>query len=69
MSKTKVEIEKFNGRNTFELWSINIPTMLTTQDLEKVLDGNNKLLEIMKEADKLELIEKMKSIILLNGID
>lgn len=46
-----------------------MPVLLTTQDLVKVMDGNDKLLEMMKEADKIELMDKTKNIILLNILD
>lgn len=41
-------------------------TLLTIQGLANVLDSKNKLSKTMKEADKVELIEKAKNIILLN---
>ncbi|KAK3429269.1 hypothetical protein EUGRSUZ_E00678 [Eucalyptus grandis] len=66
MSKRKSEIEKFNGSNNFVLWSINMQALLTTQGLAKSLDVEDKLPIIMKAFERVELMEKAKSIILLN---
>ena len=38
MSSTKFEIEKFNGKNNFELWKLKMWDLL----VQKVLDGKIK---------------------------
>ncbi|KAL3751810.1 hypothetical protein ACJRO7_012617 [Eucalyptus globulus] len=69
MSGAKVEVEKFNGRNNFGLWSVKMKALLTTQGLAKALEGKAQLPETMRDAKKDELMEKAKSIILLNLSD
>ncbi|KAK3418389.1 hypothetical protein EUGRSUZ_H04348 [Eucalyptus grandis] len=69
MSERKFEIEKFNGRNNFGLWSIKMRALLTTQGLAKALDGEDELPIIMKASKMVELMEKAKSTILLNFSD
>ncbi|KAI6673870.1 hypothetical protein NL676_001776 [Syzygium grande] len=69
MFGAKVEIEKFNGRNNFGLWSVKMHALLTIQGLAKALDGEDELPIIMKATDKVDLMERAKSIILLNLSD
>jgi len=69
MSERKSEIEKFDGRNNFVLWSIKMRALLTTQGLAKALDGEDELPIIMKASERVELMQKAKSIILLNLSD
>ncbi|KAK3438841.1 hypothetical protein EUGRSUZ_C03400 [Eucalyptus grandis] len=66
MFKNKSEIEKFNRSNNFVLWSIKIRVLLTTQGLAKTLDGEDELPIIMKAPERVELMERVKSTILLN---
>lgn len=66
MSRVKVEIEKFHGRNNLWLWSVQIKALLTTQSLAKILKGKEKLLKIMKDAERDVLTRKARSIIMLN---
>ena len=42
MSSTKFEIEKFSGKNNFELWKLNMWHLLVQQGLQKALDGKRK---------------------------
>ncbi|KAK3431817.1 hypothetical protein EUGRSUZ_E03583 [Eucalyptus grandis] len=69
MSERKSEIEKFNGSNNFVLWSIKMQALLTTQGLAKALDGEDELPIIVKAFERVKLMEKAKSIILLNLTD
>ncbi|KAK3445025.1 hypothetical protein EUGRSUZ_A00533 [Eucalyptus grandis] len=66
MSKKKFEIEKFDESNNFVLWSIKMRALLITQGLAKALDDEDELHIIMKASERVELMEKAKSIILLN---
>ncbi|KAK2633165.1 hypothetical protein EUGRSUZ_L00462 [Eucalyptus grandis] len=66
MFKKKSEIEKFNRSNNFVLWSIKIRVLLKTQGLVKTLDGEDDLPIIMKASKRVELMERVKSTILLN---
>ncbi|KAK3436973.1 hypothetical protein EUGRSUZ_C01549 [Eucalyptus grandis] len=69
MFKRKSEIEKFNERNNFGLWSIKMQALLTTQGLAKALDHEDELLTIMKVAKRIDLMERANSTILLNLLD
>ena len=42
MSSTKSEIEKFNGKNNFELWKLKMRDLLVQQGLQRALDGKRK---------------------------
>ena len=42
MSSTKFEIEKFSGKNKFELWKLKMSDLLAQQGLHKALDGKRK---------------------------
>ncbi|KAK3434659.1 LOW QUALITY PROTEIN: hypothetical protein EUGRSUZ_D02123 [Eucalyptus grandis] len=65
MFERKYEIEKFNGSNNFVLWSIKMRTLLIMFGQ----DSENELPIIMKASERVELMEKAKSIILLNLTD
>ncbi|KAK3409686.1 hypothetical protein EUGRSUZ_J01783 [Eucalyptus grandis] len=69
MSERKYEIEKFNGSNNFVLWSIKMRALLILQCLAKALDGKDELPIIMKASKRIELMERVKSTILLNLSD
>ncbi|KAK3417464.1 hypothetical protein EUGRSUZ_H03406 [Eucalyptus grandis] len=69
MSERKSEIEKFDRSNNFVLWSVKMRALLTTQSLVKAPDGEDELPIIMKASERVELMEKAKSIILLNLTD
>ncbi|KAK3433690.1 hypothetical protein EUGRSUZ_D00985 [Eucalyptus grandis] len=69
MSEKKSEIEKFNGSNNFVLWSMKMRALLTTQGLAKALDDKDELPIIMKASERVELMEKAKSTIMLNLSD
>ena len=42
MSSSKFEIEKFSGKNNFELWKLKMRDVLVQQGLHKALDGKRK---------------------------
>jgi hypothetical protein len=42
MTSAKFEIEKFNGKNNFELWKLKMRDLLVQQGLHKALDGKRK---------------------------
>jgi len=69
MSERKSKIEKFDESNNFVLWSIKIRALSIIQGLDKVLDSEDKLPIIMKASERVELMEKAKSTILLNLSD
>ena len=55
MSSTKVEIEKFRGKNNFEMWKLKMWYLLVQQGLQKSLDGkrNKPLTMIYDEWEEL----------------
>lgn len=69
MSGVKTEIEKFNERNNFGLWSLKMEALLTTQSLVEALQGKAKLPETMRDAEKDVLMTKARNLILLNLSD
>ena len=62
---TKFEVEKFDGRNIFSLWHINVRALLVQQGLAKALNGVETLSTTKSNEGKDELIEKAPSVILL----
>ena len=42
MSSAIFEIEKFNGKNNFELWKLKMRDLLVQQGLQRALDGKRK---------------------------
>ena len=42
MSSSKFEIEKFSGKNNFELWKLKMRDLLVQQGLQKALDGKKE---------------------------
>ena len=38
----RFEIEKFNGRNNFQIWKVKIHDLLVQQGVEKALLGKSK---------------------------
>ena len=51
MSSSKFEIEKFSGKNNFELWKLKIRDRLVQQELQKALDGKRKRPVTMLDDD------------------
>ena len=47
----KYEIEKFNGKNDFSYWKLNMRSLLVAQKLHKALDGKDKKPATMKDED------------------
>ena len=42
MSRTKFEIEKFSGKNNFDLWKLKMRDLVVQQELQKSLDDKRK---------------------------
>ena len=51
MSTTKYDIEKFNGRNDFELWKMNMKAILIQQGVEKALLPDKDLPKSVTEKE------------------
>ena len=66
----KYEIEKFNGKNDFSYWKLQMRSLLVAQKLHKVLDGKDKKPTTMKDEDWEEMDgEACAAIILCLEID
>ena len=48
---SKFEIEKFSGKNNFELWKLKMRVRLVQQGLQKALDGKRKRPVTMSNDD------------------
>ena len=60
---TNFNIEKFDGRNDFNLWQVRMKALLVQEGLSKALD--EALLATLEEPQKTEIMEKGHSIIQL----
>lgn len=43
MATQKVDLEKFNGRNDFNMWKVKIEALLVTQGLGDALEASTKI--------------------------
>lgn len=55
IASMKFELEKFTGRNNFNLWRIKISTLLETQSLDLAFEGDNKFHQGMKGEEKADI--------------
>ena len=62
---TKLEVEKFDGKNDFSLWCVKIRALLVQQGLSKALKRKEALPTTMFDEENDELKEKAHSVILL----
>jgi hypothetical protein len=51
MQSAKFEIEKFNGKNNFELWKVKMQDLLVQQGVVKALLGKSKKPESMSDKE------------------
>jgi hypothetical protein len=51
MKSLKFEVEKFNGKNNFELWKLKMWDLLVKQGLQKALAGKTNKLKSMKDEE------------------
>ena len=65
MSDTKFEIEKFNGKNNFELWKLKMRDLFVQQVLQRALAENWKRPLTMTEDEWEDLDSKALSTICL----
>ena len=61
----KYEIEKFNGKNDFSYWRMQMKNLLISQKLHKALAGKEKKPEKMKDEDWEELDLEARAAIIL----
>jgi len=51
LHRSKFEVEKFSGKNSFVLWNLNMQDLLVQQGLQKALAGKSKKPANMKDED------------------
>ena len=61
----KWDIEKFTEDNDFGLWKVKMEVVLIQQKCEKALKGEGALPVTMSRAEKIEMVDKAKSAIVL----
>jgi len=61
----KWDIEKFTGDNDFGLWKVKMEAILIQQKCEKALKGEGVLPVTMSRVDKTEMVDKVRSAIVL----
>jgi len=62
---SKWDIEKFTEDNDFGLWKVKMKAVLIQQKCEKALKGEGALPFTMSRAEKTELVDKAKIVIVL----
>jgi len=62
---SKWDIEKFTGSNDFGLWKGKMQAVLIQQKCEKPLKGEGVLLVTMTQAEKNEMVDRVRSAIVL----
>ncbi|OAE27125.1 hypothetical protein AXG93_3984s1000 [Marchantia polymorpha subsp. ruderalis] len=65
-STSKVDIEKFDGSNDFELWKVKMLAHLGNMGLRKALDGSDKLLLTWDVTKKEEVLERAFNTLILS---
>ncbi|PKI38406.1 hypothetical protein CRG98_041186 [Punica granatum] len=66
MSGSKLEVEKFDGTNEFELWRVKMKMLLIHNELEGAISGINQLTSTLSLAEKKAAMSKALSIIMLS---
>lgn len=66
LNTAKYDIEKFDGKNDFELWQIKMCVSLVQQGLSKALQGKWTLPDIRSDEDKDDFMEHALSVIQLS---
>jgi len=62
---SKWDIEKFTGSNDFGLWKLKMQAVLIQQKCEKALKVEGALSVTMTQAEKTEMVDKARSVIVL----
>jgi len=65
MGTTKYNIEKFSGENDFGLWRIKMEAILIQHGCAKDLKGEERMSESLSSKEKLEMIDRARSAIIL----
>ena len=69
MSSFKYNIEKFDGKNDFNLWRKNMIAHLGNLGLDEALKGELKMSSALSEKEKSEILKKARNMILLSVND
>lgn len=65
----KIDIEKFEGKNDFNLWRENTIAHLRNMALDEALQGASKMSEMIPEEEKVEILKKVRNAIILGLSD
>ena len=65
----KFEIDKFNGKNDFNLWRVKMRALLVQQGLWKALKGKDALPAMLSDEEKEDLLVQAHSAIQLSLAD
>ena len=65
MGTTKYDIEKFLGENDFGLWRIKMEAILIQHGFAEALKGEERMSESLSSKEKLEMIDRARSAIIL----
>jgi hypothetical protein len=65
MQSSKFEVEKFSGKNNFEIWKLKMRDLLVQQGFQKALEGKSKKSTTMKNEEWEDLDAKSLSTIRL----
>ena len=66
MGNAKFDLEKFTGKNDFGLWRVKMRALLVQQGIQSALLGEEKLPEGLTEKEKMEMLDKAHSAIILS---
>lgn len=66
MASAKFDVEKFTGKNNFNLWRVKMLALLTHQECEMALEGEAKLPAELTSTQKNAIMKKAYSILLLS---
>lgn len=65
MGTMRFDIEKFSGKSDFGLWSIKMRAIIVQQGLVKALKKKEKMSTTLTEKERIEMMEKAQSAIIL----
>lgn len=66
VNSAKLDIEKFDGKNDFNLWQLKMRALLVHQGIVDALKGEPDLPTTMLDKEKKEVMEKAHSAIILS---
>ena len=66
MGNAKYDLERFTGKNDFGLWRVKMRAMLVQQGIQAALLGEDNLPTHLTEKEKVEMLEKAHSALILS---